>query len=128
MSTPSSPLNHDRQMNFCGRDVEGWTLKCGLQPSMEVPDYAASLDLLCGVLLRTKERREGRAGDHGEDERCKNKVDSRENGREYRVENLSFVCFQSVGLIKGTQNSPKLRWGRLNSFCESSKPKFEDSR
>lgn len=68
---------------------------------MEVPDYAASLDLLCGVLLRTKERREGRAGDHGEDERCRNKVDSRENHWEYRGENGSFVCFRRVCLIKG---------------------------
>lgn len=40
---------------------------------MEVPDYTASLDLLCPVLVRTKERREGWAGDNREDERWKKK-------------------------------------------------------
>ena len=48
-------------------------MKCRLQPSMEVPDYTASLDLLCPVLVRTKERREGWAGDNREDERWKKK-------------------------------------------------------
>lgn len=37
-ASPRSLLNHNVQMNFAERDIEGWTVKCRLQPSMEVPD------------------------------------------------------------------------------------------
>lgn len=36
--SPCSLLNHNEEMNFAERDIEGWTVKCRLQPSMEVPD------------------------------------------------------------------------------------------